>query len=62
VFIWAHRPSLADAAQVEAIPAMRPPVTVVLGGPGWEGEVPERGRWVGSLSEAVTVLQRAAGG
>lgn len=62
VFVWAHRGSLADPEQVEAIPTMRPPVAVVVGGPGWEGAVPERATWVSSLSEAVTALQRAAGG
>jgi methanogenic corrinoid protein MtbC1 len=62
VFLWAHRTSLADPEQVEAIPAMRPPVSIVVGGPGWEGAAPERATWVSSLSEAVTALQRAAGG
>lgn len=62
VFLWAHRTSLADPGQVEAIPVMRPPVSVVVGGPGWEGAAPDRATWVSSLSEAVTALQRAAGG
>lgn len=62
VFLWAHAPQFADADQVAAIPAMRPPVRVVVGGPGWEDAVPVDAEHVGTLSEAVTVLQRAAGG
>jgi DNA-binding transcriptional MerR regulator len=62
VFLWAHRPELADPAQVEAVPVMRPPVQIVVGGPGWEDRVPEGATHTHSLSEAVTVLQRASGG
>ena len=40
VFLWAHAPQFADADQVAAIPAMRPPVRVVVGGPGWQDAVP----------------------
>jgi transposase-like protein len=61
VFIWAHRPEIADLAQVEAVPAMRPPVRIVVGGPGWQDQVPPGTVHVSTLSEAVTVLQRAAG-
>ena len=62
VFIWAHRIDLADLEQLRAIPAMRPAVQVVVGGPGWSG-VPVPGvRRVESFREAVSVLQRAAGG
>lgn len=62
VFVWAHRPALADVDQITSIPAMRPPVKIVVGGPGWtEAPVPGA-ECVSSLSEAVTVLQRAAGG
>jgi hypothetical protein len=62
VFLWAHAPQFADADQVAAIPAMRPPVRVVVGGPGWQDAVPADAEHVDTLSEAVTVLQRAAGG
>ena len=62
VFVWAHKPELADHEQVAAIPAMRPPVEVVVGGPGWAEQPPPDAEYVTSLSEAVTVLQRAAGG
>lgn len=62
VFIWAHRREIADLAQVEAVPAMRPPVRIVVGGPGWQDQVPPGTVHVSTLSEAVTVLQRAADG
>ncbi len=61
VFIWAHRPEMVDAEQVAAVPAMRPPVRVVVGGPGWTHESAGGAEHVNSLSEAVTVLQRAVG-
>lgn len=62
VFLWAHASEFADVDQVAAIPAMRPPVRVVVGGPGWQDAVPPEAEHVDTLSEAVTVLQRAAGG
>lgn len=62
VFLWAHAPQFADTDQVAAIPAMRPPVRVVVGGPGWQEAVPSEAEHVDTLSQAVTVLQRAAGG
>jgi DNA-binding transcriptional MerR regulator len=62
VFVWAHRAELADLEQVTSIPAMRPPVRIVVGGPGWAEQPVPDAEYVTSLSEAVTVLQRAAGG
>lgn len=62
VFLWAHHPEVADPEQVAAVPAMRPPVCIVVGGPGWEGQAPAGAEYVSTLSEAVTLLQRAAGG
>lgn len=62
VFVWAHGAKVADVQQIEAIPAMRPRVAVVVGGPGWQDAVPAGATRVGSLSEAVTALQRAVGG
>lgn len=62
VFLWAHHPAVADAGQIAAVPAMRPPVRVVVGGPGWQDQDPAGAERVSTLSEAVTLLQRAAGG
>jgi DNA-binding transcriptional MerR regulator len=62
VFIWASDPALTSADLLAAVPATRPPVTVVVGGPGWAGEVPHPAIQVKQLSAAVTTLQRAAVG
>lgn len=63
VFVWAHQSELADREQIASVPAMRPPVHMVVGGPGWPEQQGVPGaEYVSSLSEAVTVLQRAAGG
>jgi DNA-binding transcriptional MerR regulator len=63
VFIWAHDTDRANLEQVGAVPSMRPPVTVVVGGPGWEPGAPQfHATCVQQFSQAVTVLQRAAVG
>lgn len=62
VFVWAHSAPVADAEQLAAVPQLRPPVTVVVGGPGWAEDPPPPATRVGQLSEAVTVLSRAAVG
>ena len=66
VFIWAHDAGVADLDQIAAIPSMRPGVTVVVGGPGWVeptgsgGQANPASSRAGALTEAVTLLQRAA--
>jgi hypothetical protein len=60
LFIWAHRPEVKPPDLVEQLPGMRPPVAVVVGGPGWLGQVPESAIYVESLPEAVSVLTRSA--
>jgi methanogenic corrinoid protein MtbC1 len=62
VFVWAHAAETASLEQLAAVPSIRPPVVLVVGGPGWSAEVPGGAICVGQLSEAVTVLQRAAVG
>ena len=55
VFVWRQRTS--DAAVVELPPA-RPPLTLVVGGPGWEGVLlPPNSRVAASLAEAAALLQ-----
>ena len=55
VFVWRQRTS--DAPVVELPPA-RPPLTLVVGGPGWQGVIlPSRTRVASSLAEAVPLLQ-----
>ena len=60
VFIWAHRAEAKPTDLFEHIPVMRPPVSVVVGGPGWSGEVPAPAVYVDSLPQAVSVLTRTA--
>jgi len=66
VFLWAQRPHTGDPAQLAALPEIRPSPLVAVAGPGWPAH-PER--WavrqrvvgVADLSEAVSLLSRAAG-
>jgi DNA-binding transcriptional MerR regulator len=62
VFVWAHAAETVSVEQLTAVPSIRPPVALVVGGPGWEGRPPGGAIWVQQLSEAVTVLQRLAVG
>ncbi|MFL6287399.1 MAG: MerR family transcriptional regulator [Actinomycetes bacterium] len=62
VFVWAHAANTVSVEQLAAVPPIRPPVALVVGGPGWVGDLPVGAVCVRQLSEAVTVLQRAAVG
>ena len=62
VFVWAHTRQLAVVEQLAAVPLLRPPVVVVVGGPGWLETPGLPAQRVCRLSEALTVLQRAAVG
>ena len=57
VFVWAQGPGAQVRGLLDEIPAMRPPVQVVVGGPGWD-QVPLSPAWtrVGSLAEAAQLL------
>ena len=44
-----------------ALPDLRPEPLILLGGPGWWPVGPPRGERVSDLSEAITMLARAAG-
>lgn len=57
VFVWAQVPSSALASVPAAVPARRPPVRLVVGGPGWAAvALPERAVVVTSLADAVGAL------
>jgi DNA-binding transcriptional MerR regulator len=60
VFVWAHRPDVVPPDLLASIPMTRPAVVVVVGGPGWQGGLPEGVAHVHSLPEAVEVLTRSA--
>jgi len=57
VFIWAQAPGAQVRGLIHEVPAMRPPVHVVVGGPGWD-QVPLPPDWTraGSLAEAAQLL------
>lgn len=61
VFVWSQTAATARSADLSALPPRRPPVPVVVGGPGWR----RQGRsgstvHVDSLAEAVAALSRRA--
>ncbi len=55
VFVWRQRP--IDAAALE-LPTTRPPLTLIVGGPGWQGvTLSPATRVAQSLTDAVELLQ-----
>ncbi|MGI8682168.1 MAG: MerR family transcriptional regulator [Mycobacteriales bacterium] len=63
LFVWSQLPATGDPAQLAAVPATRPAVTVIAGGPGWpEARLPPRVRFAADLLAAVALIERAATG
>ncbi|NUW30527.1 MerR family transcriptional regulator [Nonomuraea sp. SMC257] len=56
VFVWSHQAATGDPAPLAALPALRPPARIVVGGPGWWPDLPPRVTRVASLREAVTLV------
>lgn len=64
VLVYASMP-VPDAAQLQALPRMRPAPRLLVGGPGWEGVTMPEGldvTRVTSLSDAVAAVQAAVAG
>ena len=61
VLVWSQTPDTGDPACLAELPDLRPDPLVLLGGPGWWPVQPPRGERVNDLSEAITMLSRAAG-
>lgn len=64
VFLWAQGTNgpPARAADLDALPALRPATLLVLGGPGWrEPNVPAQARYVRDLGSAVDSIVDAVG-
>ena len=62
LFLWSQVRATAAVEGLGALPALRPPVSVVVGGPGWRvGELPPRVAHAGSLPEAVELVAAATG-
>lgn len=53
---WAQQSALADPLVVDAVPRQRPPIGIVLAGPGWAGQDVERAERPDSLAAAVSLL------
>jgi hypothetical protein len=48
---------------LERMPVLRPPVTMLAGGAGWQGRrLPPRVTYASDLTAAVTLVGRAVGG
>jgi hypothetical protein len=60
VFVWSQLPDTGDPSVLAAIPATRPALRVVVGGPGWGSPLPAQTTVTASLAEAVEVVTRAA--
>lgn len=61
VFLWAQIPGTADAFAATRLPVTRPGVTIVLGGPGWFGELPAGVAHASSLDDATAQIAHAVG-
>jgi hypothetical protein len=62
VFVWSQLPETGTVEQLEAVPRLRPPVPVFVGGPGWDrAALPPRAHVVEDLRGAAAALAAAAG-
>jgi DNA-binding transcriptional MerR regulator len=59
-FIWSQTPATADAAQLARLPRQRPPLRLLVAGPGWLAPPPSA-RQVATLPEAVQQACEAVG-
>jgi len=61
VFIWSQTSLTGDPKEVALLPHFRPAPSVLVGGPGWCGDLPRGVDRVTSLSDAVERIAHAAG-
>lgn len=61
VLVWSQTRETGDPGVLTCLPDLRPEPLILLGGPGWWPVEPPRGERVSDLSEAITLLSRAAG-
>ncbi|MDP9408097.1 MAG: MerR family transcriptional regulator [Actinomycetota bacterium] len=62
LFVWAQVRATPKVDGLDALPVLRPPVSVVVGGPGWRvSELPPRVAHAASLGEAVRLMTAATG-
>jgi len=61
VLVWAQIPRSADASRLAGLPNYRPTPAILVGGPGWYGDLPAGVDRVDSLEGAVSRIQHAVG-
>jgi MerR family transcriptional regulator, light-induced transcriptional regulator len=62
LFLWSQLPGTADPAVLDALPVTRPPTSLVVGGPGWQGgRLPARVALARRLPEALDLVGAAVG-
>lgn len=61
VLLWSQLAETGQVDAIESLPDVRPEPLILLGGPGWSGAAPSRGRLVFDLSEAIAAIARVAG-
>ena len=61
VLVWAQVPRSADVSRLAGLPNYRPTPTILVGGPGWYGDLPAGIDRVDSLESAVSRIQHALG-
>jgi len=61
VLVWSQTRESGDPAELVVLPELRPEPLILLAGPGWWPVASPRGERVSDLSEAITMLARAAG-
>lgn len=61
VLVWSQTRETGDPSPLADLPELRPEPLILLAGPGWWPVEPPRGERVSDLSEAITMLARAAG-
>ncbi|MEV4897601.1 hypothetical protein AB0K48_50540, partial [Nonomuraea sp. NPDC055795] len=59
VFVWSQQRATGDPEPLGALPALRPPYRLMVGGPGWWGDLPRAAVRVGSLEDAVRAITAA---
>lgn len=59
VFVWAQNEDTARCLDLQALPPLRPPIPIVVGGPGWQDQdLPSSLVRVDSLTDAVHAVCR----
>ncbi|WP_026313762.1 MerR family transcriptional regulator [Actinomadura flavalba] len=62
VFIWSQTPETGDPAPLADLPGTRPPLRLIVGGPGWlDGPIPADVTRVGTFPQAMEAIDAALG-